>query len=98
MARKRKRASAAGRATAFAASSGTLVMAAFALVLPACDSTSEVGPPLGEFTLASSPLQPYQVTTLTLSGPMPSGPVQFRLFARMRETVVLPMPRVPVNR
>ena len=29
---------------------------------------------------------------------LPSGPVQFRLLARMRETVVLPMPRVPVNR
>jgi hypothetical protein len=29
---------------------------------------------------------------------LPSGPVQFRLLARMRLTVVLPMPRVPVNR
>ena len=30
--------------------------------------------------------------------PCPSGPMQLRLLARMRETVVLPTPRVPVNR
>jgi hypothetical protein len=30
--------------------------------------------------------------------PVPSGPVQFSDLARMRDTVVLPMPRVPVNR
>ena len=30
--------------------------------------------------------------------PWPSAPVQFRLLARMRETVVLPTPRVPVKR
>ncbi len=30
--------------------------------------------------------------------PLPSGPWQLSDLARMRETVVLPTPRVPVNR
>jgi hypothetical protein len=40
--------------------------------------------------------QPPQGRAVT--PPLPSGPMQLRLLARMRATVVLPTPRVPVKR
>ncbi|MBP7094979.1 MAG: divergent polysaccharide deacetylase family protein [Spirochaetia bacterium] len=79
MARKRKRASAAGRATAFAASSGTLVMAAFALALaltrPETGSatSSDSGPALPPTASPAAPPRELAAPIAPIA-PLPAAP------------------------